>query len=70
LGGFAQIPLGVLAAVYGLVLVCIELFLNTVALELSVATLTDAKNGQAVVRITILSWRFGNLQSSASGGRA
>ena len=35
-------------AVYGLALVCVELFLNTFALELSVATLTDAKNGHAV----------------------
>jgi hypothetical protein len=47
-GGFAQIPQGILAGVYGLALVCIELLLNTFALELSVARLTDAKNGHAV----------------------
>ena len=33
LGGFAQVLQGVLAAVYGLALVCIELFLNTFALN-------------------------------------
>ena len=54
-----------------LVLVCIELFLNTVALELRVATLTDAKNGQAGGSYydPELAFRQLAVQRIAQGGR-
>ena len=60
-----------MAAVYGLVLVCIELLLNTFALELSVATLTDAKNGHAVGSYYDPELAFGQLavQRIGQGGR-
>ena len=49
---------------------CVELFLNTFALELSVATLTDAKNGHAVGSYYDPELAFGQLavQRIGQGG--
>jgi hypothetical protein len=43
-GSFTHDPQSVLAAVYGLAFVGIELALNIIALELSVASFADAKS--------------------------